>query len=191
MNTIHPSSKSLVIDILSKSFDQNQSTNYVIRQDRHKKSRLRVLIAYCFNLCSAFGKTYESGDQSGCALVLFPDRKRLTLKTVLWDIKLAVTAIGLDRELGILKRETKIKEFHPKEPFCYLWFIGVFPEHQKKGIGSQLLQEIIEDSENKGKDIYLETSVLSNIPWYQKFGFEIYQTIEFTYTLYLMRRVCK
>ena len=181
----------LVIDILSKSFDNNSSINYVIKRDRYRHKRLLDLIEYSFNLCNSFGKVWISKDQCGCALVLHPDKKTLSIKTLIWDIKLATTAIGMSRVIKILNRESKIKNFHPKEPFCYLWFIGVYPKHQKKGIGSQLLEEIIAESQINGRDIYLETSVPSNIPWYQKFGFEIYHTIEFTYTLYLMRRVCK
>jgi len=89
----------------------------------------------------------------------------------------------------VLGRESKIKTFHPKEPFSYLWFIGVNPNFQNKGKGSQLLREIIEYSEKQKRPIYLETSVDRNLPWYQKHGFEIFQSLNLTYTLYMMRRV--
>jgi hypothetical protein len=36
---------------------------------------------------------------------------------------------------------------------------------------------------DKKKAVYLETSTLKNIPWYQRFGFTIYQEIDMGYQL--------
>jgi ribosomal protein S18 acetylase RimI-like enzyme len=58
------------------------------------------------------------------------------------------------------------------------------------GKGSELLKEIIELSNQNRSSIYLETSVEENLSWYKKFGFEIYQQLEFNYTLYLLKRAC-
>ena len=70
----------------------------------------------------------------------------------------------------------------------YLWFIGVDPEHQNEGIGSILLDDIIEDSERKRRPIYLETSTVKNLPWYKKFGFQIYHELNLSYKLFFLKR---
>jgi ribosomal protein S18 acetylase RimI-like enzyme len=184
-----PSQKAQVIEILTESFDQNKSVNYVVKQDESRKERIRGLMNYSYNVCNAFGEVWFSEDEQACALVLYPDKKHTTLSAVLWDIKLAVSVIGLSRVGQVLARESKIKAFHPKQPFSYLWFIGVNPKFQNSGKGSRLLEEIIKHSERDNRPIYLETSVDRNLPWYQKFGFEIFQSFDLTYTLYMMRRV--
>jgi ribosomal protein S18 acetylase RimI-like enzyme len=184
-----PSQKAQVIEILTESFDENKSVNYVVKQDEIRKDRIRGLMNYSYNVCNAFGEVWFSEDEQACALVLYPDKKRTTLSAVLWDIKLAASVIGLSRVGQVLARESKIKAFHPKQPFSYLWFIGVNPKFQNGGKGSRLLQEVIEHSERHSRPIYLETSVDRNLPWYQKFGFEIFQSFDLTYTLYMMRRV--
>ena len=51
-----------------------------------------------------------------------------------------------------------------------------------------MLKEIIEASERKARPIYLETSVERNLPWYKDHGFEIFDTLNFNYTLYLLRK---
>jgi ribosomal protein S18 acetylase RimI-like enzyme len=180
--------KSIVVDILSRSFDDNKSVNYVVKQDGRRRDRIRGLMDYSFKVCNAFGEVWMSDDEQACALVLYPDRKRSTLDAILWDAKLALSVIGLTRVGQVLSREARIKSFHPKDRFCYLWFIGVPPEQQGTGKGSKLLDEVIRESEKDGRAIYLETSVERNIPWYKKHGFEIFQTLDLTYRLFMMRR---
>src|SRR5260221_1114513 len=188
MKRVEENQKSLVIDILAESFDDNKSVNYVVKQDQSRQARIRGLMDYSYNVCNEFGDVWISDDAQACALILFPDKKRTNLNAILWDVKLALSVIGLDRVGKVRGRESKIKAFHPKEPFSYLWFIGVNSSFQNKGKGSQLLREIIEYSEKKQRPIYLETSVDRNVPWYQKHGFEIFQSLNLTYTLYMMRR---
>src|SRR5258708_30340950 len=184
-----PSQKATIIDILSKSFEDNKSVNYVVKQDNHREDRIKGLIDYSFDVCYSFGEVWISDDENACALILLPHKKKTTLNAALWDAKLALSVIGLTRVNQVLSRESKIKSFHPKDKFSYLWFIGVSNNFQNKGKGSQLLGDIIRDSDAKGKPIYLETSVEPNIPLYKKHGFEIFQTLDFGYTLYMLRRM--
>jgi len=87
-----------------------------------------------------------------------------------------------------LKREAMIKANHPQEPIAYIWFIGVNPSFQSKGIGGTFIGEIIQECEKKKRSIYLVTSMEKNLPFYKKFGFEIFQSVHFIYTLYMLRK---
>lgn len=180
--------KGLVVAILSKSFDTNRSVNYVVKQDAHRQARIRSLMEYSFNVCLRFGEIWISDDNLACALLLFPERKKTTVSSILWDASLAIRAIGLTRVFDVLKRESLIKRNHPGSPFIYLWFIGVDPRSQKRGIGSNLLNEVIGVNAKKERPIYLETSVITNLSWYKKFGFEVYHKIHLNYDLYLLRK---
>jgi ribosomal protein S18 acetylase RimI-like enzyme len=70
----------------------------------------------------------------------------------------------------------------------YLWFIGVDRNEQNKEIGSALIKEVIEDAHFKQKPVYLETSTLKNIPWYEKFGFQIYNELDLGYSLFFLKK---
>lgn len=180
--------KSHVIEILTNSFEDNQSVNYIVKQDSKKTERIRALMDYSFEICYMFGAVYLSDDKKGCALVLYPDQKKFSIKSTLLDVRLLLNAIGLTRAGKAMSRESAIKSNYPNEPIYYLWFLGVFNADQNKGLGSQLLKEIIQDSQSQQKPIYLETSTIKNIPWYQKFGFSIYQELDFDYKLFMLRR---
>lgn len=181
--------KSLILNILARSFDDNKSVNYVVKQDQRRVERIRELMDYSFNMCHTFGEVWISDDAQASALIIFPDMKRFSFRTLLWDFKLALSVIGIDRVSAVLKREAMIKSNHPASPIAYLWFIGVNPQTQGKGIGSTFIQEVIRECEKKQRPIYLETSMERNLPFYKKFGFEIFQSLELTYTLYQLRRV--
>lgn len=183
-----PSQKARVVEILTESFDNNKSVNYVVKQDSSRKSRLLGLMQYCYNVCEAFGEVWISEDEQACALILHPDKKRISFRAIWWDLKLAFSVIGPFRVSKVMARESKIKKSHPKDPFSYLWFIGVRPSFQNNGKGSRLLEEIIQHSEQQGRPIYLETSVDRNLLWYKKFGFGIFQSFDLGYSLHMMRR---
>jgi hypothetical protein len=180
--------KSRVIEILTKSFEDNQSVNYIVKQDSKRSERIKALMDYSFEVCFMFGEVYLSDDQKGCALVLYPDQKSLSIKSALMDVQLLLNAIGLTRVGMAMSRESAIKSNYPKDPIYYLWFLGVINSDQNKGIGSQLLKEIIIDSQKQHKPIYLETSTIKNIPWYKKFGFSIYNELDFGYKLFMLRK---
>ena len=183
--------KITVIDILTQAFDRNQSINYIIPQDRKRKQRIEKLMAYSFDVCLEFGDVLLSDDRNACALIIYPDKKKTTINSILWDANFAFSCVGVSGIKRVLDREAKIKSFHPKEPFTYLWFIGVDQKFQGKGIGSAFLKEIIEQSQMQKRPIYLETSTQKNVPWYKKNGFEIFNELDFTYKLYMLRQVQK
>lgn len=179
--------KELIVDILAKSFNDNKSVNYIVKQDERRESRVKKLMEYSFDVCYLFGDVFVSEDRKGCALIVMPDKKKTTLKSVVLDAKLVLSVIGLSNVKKAMSREAAINKLHPKEPFYYLWFIGVEPSDQNKGIGSVLMQDIIIESWAKRRPIYLETSTLKNIPWYEKFGFTIYHKLDFGYELFCMK----
>ena len=180
--------KNLVVDILSNSFDDNKSVNYVIKQDHSRKKRIAGLMEYSFEYCTLFGEVYLSDDKKACALSVLPDKKKTTFKSILLDAKLALSCIGLAKIKKALDREAKIKAVHPNHAMYYLWFIGVQPDAQNKGIGSALLSELIAKSNSLRRPLYLETSTLRNIPWYEKFGFEVHTELDFGYKLFCLKR---
>lgn len=180
--------KKLVVDLLTRAFDNNISVNYVVKQDKKRVTRIRRLMEYSFELCHAFGDIYLTPEKNGAVLLLMPQNKKTTLKTIWLDLKLAVGSIGMSRILKVLSRESKIKKFYPKE-LMYLWFICVDPLCQGQGIGSKILQFVIEESNKRKLPVYLETSMAKNRPFYERFNFIKYNELSFTYRLYMYKRV--
>src|SRR5687768_14496653 len=107
------SDKELVVDLLTKSFESNQSVNYIVKQDKERLGRVRYLMDYSFEICYLFGEVFLSEDKKACALVLYPDKKKTTFKTVLLDVKLILNTVGLNNIKKTLARENIIKNIQP------------------------------------------------------------------------------
>jgi ribosomal protein S18 acetylase RimI-like enzyme len=182
------SDKTLILDLLTRAFDDNKSVNYVVKQDSKRVRRISGLMEYSFNVCNAFGEVWISDDNRACALILFPDKKHTSLQTIIWDLQLAFLVIGIMRVPMVLKREARVKASHPKDEFAYLWFVGVDPEQQGSGIGSSFMKEVLHSCENKKRPVYLETSMERNLSFYKKLGFDVFGSVQLSYKLYQLKR---
>jgi hypothetical protein len=177
-----------IIEILTYAFETNKSVNYIVKQDELRKDRIRFLMEYSVTVCELFGEVLLSDDKNACALLLYPQIKKTTLKTIILDIKLIFQSIGIAGIGKTLGREGKIKSIQPKEAMAYLWFIGVDPKVQHTGIGSKLMEQIISISNAKQLPLYLETSTVENLKWYNSFHFEIYDELQLDYKLFFLKR---
>ena len=77
---------------------------------------------------------------------------------------------GYSRALRLGKA---IEKHHLKDPHWYLAILGTEPEAQGRGLGTALLQPILERCDEQRAIAYLESSKPSNIPFYQRQGFEV------------------
>ncbi len=54
-----------IINILAKSFDDNKSVNYIIKQDKKRVERMKKLMEYSFEVCYLFGDVFLTDDKKG------------------------------------------------------------------------------------------------------------------------------
>ncbi len=179
--------RKLVCDILTESFQDSNTMRFLINTKPHK---LRVLI-YCSVLKGLFrGDVFLNEAKNATCMVLFPNRVQFSIPCFLVNIYMLLFVYGISRISQIRNREKLIKETQLKTDFAYLWFLGVFQKDQKKGIGSDFLKEIITHYKDLKIPLCLETSRVRNVPFYKKFGFKIYGTIEhkLPFTLYFFEK---
>lgn len=101
---------------------------------------------------------------------------------------------GMSREMGInvraggallrgrnrvtgLRLLTLIEKHHPHEPHWYLALLGVDPAFQGVGLGSALLAHRIAGFDGRGEPAYLETQKQENVPYYERHGFVVRETV--------------
>ncbi len=78
------------------------------------------------------------------------------------------------RELPrVLEVMSFLEARHPHEPHYYLQFIGVEPGSQGEGVGSALLEPILERCESEGLPAYLEATSERNRALYERNGFTV------------------
>lgn len=174
------------INILVKSFERNKSVDFVVG---NSAKRRKVLMEYSLENCLENGEVYISDSEKSCALIKYSDQKRKPLRLWIWDLKLALKGIGLPNISKVLKRESSIEALQPKEPFLYLWFIGVQPECQGQGEGSKLLTSVLQLAKEKSLSVCLETSTERNFRWYENVGFSVYASSDqFGFPLHFYRK---
>ena len=72
--------KEKIVNILTDSFDDNKSVNYIIKQDVKRKQRIKRLMEYSYDVCNLFGEVFVTEDKNGCALLIYPEKKRNVFK---------------------------------------------------------------------------------------------------------------
>jgi ribosomal protein S18 acetylase RimI-like enzyme len=85
---------------------------------------------------------------------------------------------SLARALGgrlLMASETSsvIARSHPGGPHWYLSGIGTEPAMQRTGVGGLLLASRLDRCDAAGMPVYLESSKLSNVGYYERFGFTV------------------
>lgn len=65
----------------------------------------------------------------------------------------------------------------PTFPVWHLAYIGTLPEAQGKGAASTLIRHRQNQAEDDGIPLYLESSSLENVAFYQRFGFQVLDTL--------------
>ncbi|SHN38752.1 GNAT family N-acetyltransferase [Chitinophaga sp. CF418] len=188
MRTATYNDKKLIIDILSASFDSNISVNAVIPQDARRAYRIRALMAYAFEQCYTSGTIFINHSHDGCALVLYSWQEVTNLRSIWQSLLCTFRGPGISMLPSLLKRQKKIREKYPYESYVYLWFIGVLPSQQNQHKGAVLLDAVIDHAIAVKHPILLETSVPRNVNWYQRSGFDLYQTIEIPHQLYFLKK---
>lgn len=66
-----------------------------------------------------------------------------------------------------------MERHHPREPHWYLEVLGTDPDRQGQGVGAALIAPVLRRCDEEGVPAYLESSKPENVPWYERFGFEV------------------
>jgi GNAT superfamily N-acetyltransferase len=86
---------------------------------------------------------------------------------------------GLRYLPGLVRTKSKVNDyfqwidgFRPKVDHRYLEFIGCLPHQRSKGIGSVLLQNLLNMAEGESLPVWAWSSNRANLPFYRRLGFE-------------------
>ena len=70
-----------------------------------------------------------------------------------------------------------MKKRHPEEPHWYLSVIGTDPAMRGTGLGFALMRSRLDRVDAEHAPAYLESSKPENVPYYERFGFEVTQEL--------------
>jgi ribosomal protein S18 acetylase RimI-like enzyme len=90
--------------------------------------------------------------------------------------KIPTLIFGRGAALRLFKFRSIWKKHDPKKPHWHIDPIGVLPEMQGKGIGSQMLSYFCEQIDKQNAAAYHETDQEQNVRLYEKFGYKVVET---------------
>lgn len=193
MITANKTHRERVLHLLEECFDTNKTVNWIVKQDSKRKERIRSLMEYSFDTCVDAEQIFLTDDKNGVIICSMSEDKLPFLEEAYLTARFVLQVTGIDGITKAIKREDYIKSFHPEDyEYIYLWFIAVDKGEQHKGLGTAMINSIIDKSEQQNLPIYLETSTEANLPFYLKHGFEIFHVSEqevFGFKLYFLRRI--
>jgi len=85
----------------------------------------------------------------------------------------AVAAIDPAAAAGLLGGFKTIAAQHPAQPHWYLFFVGLDPALQGRGIGRRLLAPVLDAADASATPCYLETPFARTHAFYRGLGFDI------------------
>ncbi|MCW2512304.1 MAG: family N-acetyltransferase [Mycobacterium sp.] len=113
-----------------------------------------------------------AGGIGGAALWDPPGKWRQTRAQELRAMPGLLLAFGRSFTRGMVLEEM-MKKAHPEEPHWYLAIIGSDPDVRGTGYGQVLMRSRLDRCDAEHAPAYLESSNPDNVPYYQRFGFEV------------------
>ncbi|WP_413767245.1 GNAT family N-acetyltransferase [Rhodococcus pyridinivorans] len=118
----------------------------------------------------------SGGTVGGAAMWAPPGRWRTDVWTSLRLLPGFYAALGRYMKRGGQVNET-LGAAHPDEPHWYLSTIGTSPAARGTGLGTALMKAGLDRADAEHAPAYLESSKESNVPYYERFGFEVTRAI--------------
>ena len=156
---------------LAAAFEDDPHMRWVFRSDRLSKLQ-RGYPLFIERFWAPHGEVHFDDPEDGAAVWLRPGEWHTPFGAQLRaTVPIARIARG---DLGrLLKASTFIERRHPKQPHWYLPMIGVAPHARGRGLGSSLLQRMLDRCDAEGSPAYLEASSEKNRPLYERHGFVV------------------
>ena len=168
------SERRTVLDVLGRAFFDDPIAMYVYPKDAHRRARYGRFMGLAMDAFEGEGKILTNDIVQAAAIWQAPLEsghrtgffKQLRLMTTL----LSLTRSGFFRAARMAEL---MSTHHLREPHWYLAVLGTDPEAQGQGLGSAVMRPILDQCDRTGIPAYLESSKESNLPFYQKHGFEV------------------
>lgn len=169
-----------VADVMGRAFDDDPVINFMVKQDARRRERLLTFMrAGIRKLTFPYGETWTADGFEGAALWNPPNGRPHGLMSDLRMLPTLVRVAGLSGVPRVVGAFQVAEAKHPKQPHYYLLGLGVEPDQQGRGIGTQLMAPVLEKADREGLPAYLESSKERNLPLYQRNGFEVVERVEF------------
>jgi ribosomal protein S18 acetylase RimI-like enzyme len=157
---------------IARAFDDDPVWIYLF-PERRRHERARAFVAY--ELQHHYlrqDETWTVDGLGGAAAWMPPKTWRQTNLDTVRSLPTMLRLIGT-RLPTAARAMAAIEDAHPPGDHYYLSILGTDPAHQGKGVASACLGPVLARCDAQGLGAYLESSKETNIPFYNRHGFEV------------------
>ena len=162
-------------EVLARSFWDDPCWAWVCPDPAKMRRHLGLAIGRTVRPKIAKGWVWTVDGVHGASVWAAPRRWKQPVGEALPAVPAFVRAIGLRDVPKALRGFAAMEQGHPVEEHWYLEILGVHPEQQGKGLGSALMQPVLERCEAEGLPAYLESSTDRSALLYRRHGFEEFE----------------
>lgn len=168
------SERRTVLDVLGRAFFDDPIAMHIYPNDAQRRACYGRFMGLALDAFEGDGQILTNDAVQSAAIWQAPLEgnrrtgffKQLRLMTRLFSL----TRSGFFRAARMAEL---MSTHHLTEPHWYLAVLGTDPEAQGKGLGSAVMQPVLDRCDRTGVPAYLESSKESNLPFYRKHGFEV------------------
>lgn len=180
VRTATPADVGAVASVLADAFFDDPVISWIFRDERTRlRGSERFFAVAAGRHLVPLGATdiaEVDGRAGGAAMWAPPGAWRPSLWTTLRMMPGIVAALGRNTVVG-KKVDDALGAAHPDAPHWYLSTIGTAPSVRGLGYGTALLRSRLARCDTEYAPAYLESSKAANVPYYERFGFEVTGTI--------------
>ena len=166
---------------LARAFAHDPFYSFLAGDAPERNQRMRDGWSGILRFGSAdLAETYSTDDHAGVALWIPPGHGG---PSVIDSLRM-MPSIGRLAGWRRLRKVTnavaaleKRHRHHAPQPHFYLSALGVEPDRQGEGIGTALMQPVLDRCRREGIPAYLETATGRNVLLYERHGFEVVEEL--------------
>ena len=162
--------------VLGRAFNDDPVTAWMLPDEKTRPRRLPRLFATLTRYHHFAGGGVEvacDGQGVGAAALWDPpNRWKQSAREQLAMLPSVIRTFGY-RAAAARDVIELMKRHHPEEPHWYLAVIGSDTIVRGKGFGQVLMRSRLDRVDAEHAPAYLESSKAENVPYYQRFGFEV------------------
>ena len=159
--------------VLGRAFDSDPPMRWFLRDDERRVELARQMFDVMLRAVHLTRDAcYTTEDVTGGALWVPPGRWRLGFWQQVRLLPGMVRVFG--RDLPRAQRGLAVMDTgHPRRPHWYLDSLGVEPESQGRGVGSALMQPVLERCDRERMPAYLNAGSSRSRDLYLRHGFHV------------------
>lgn len=174
---MRPGERRGVVEVLGRAFVDDPVACFLFPRDADRARRFARLTGLEIDAFADDGLVFTTESVEGAAIWKRPEpRGPGTWRRVSVSLRMiALMGRGVSRAARVGEL---LASRAPKRPHYYLATLGTDPPARGRGLGAALMAPVLARCDQERTPAYLESSKASNVPFYERHGFEVVERIE-------------